>query len=67
MADVTLFSATFDSDEEGFVYRDDAFRDTGEPDYADGDRVATAGFGGSGALPLQSGIWQWAPYVPHRP
>ena len=43
-----LFDADFDSDSEGFVYRDDAFRGTAAPRYADGERLAAGGLNGGG-------------------
>ena len=49
-----VFSASFDSDSEGFVYVDDAFRATANPAYADGSYQASAGFSG-GALQIDLG------------
>jgi len=48
-AATTLLSANFDDGEDGFVYCDDPFG-TNEPGYAAGVRVATGGYGDSGAL-----------------
>src|SRR5690606_11284751 len=36
-----LLSADFDSDANGFVYQDDAFRGTNQPDYASGVRLTS--------------------------
>ena len=45
-----LHSFTFDDDAEGFVYVDDAFNGTNEPNYADGSYEAAGGFGSDGGL-----------------
>jgi hypothetical protein len=42
-----ILEAHFDSDTDGFVYEDDAFLGTSQPNYADGARL-TPGFGGIG-------------------
>ncbi|HSF43132.1 MAG TPA: M28 family peptidase [Thermoanaerobaculia bacterium] len=49
-----MFSASFDTDSEGFVYEDDAF-DTNQPAYAGGTWVASGGFGGTGGLQVMLG------------
>ena len=49
-----LLSADFDTDEDGFIYSDDAFRNTAEPDFADGIRIPSGGFSG-GALQILLG------------
>ena len=41
-----ILYATFDADEEGFVYLDDVFRGTHEPDYAAGEHIADCGHDG---------------------
>jgi uncharacterized repeat protein (TIGR01451 family) len=43
-----LFEAHFNSDSEGFVYVDDAFRNTNQPIYALGNFSASLGFNGGG-------------------
>lgn len=45
----------FDASIEGFVYHDDAFRFTSEPDYAGGWWTSAGGVGGSGALQVRLG------------
>jgi hypothetical protein len=45
---IQLLDAGFDDDEEGFVYVDDPFRGTSEPDYADGSYEANGGLSGGG-------------------
>ena len=52
---VVLLQSDFEADTGGFTYIDDAFRGTSEPDYADGQRSATDGFGGGGALRVDLG------------
>jgi len=49
-----IFTADFNSDENGFVFLDDTFRATGQPDYADGVRVPAGGVTG-GALQILLG------------
>ncbi len=49
-----IIEAGFDSGNDGFIYRDDLFRGTNEPGYADGDLIATGGFSG-GALQVTLG------------
>ena len=49
-----IFTADFNTDEDSFVYVDDTFRGTGEPDYADGVRVPAGGVSG-GALQVLLG------------
>ena len=49
-----IITADFNTDEDGFVYFDDTFRGTGEPDYADGVRVPAGGVSG-GALQVLLG------------
>jgi uncharacterized repeat protein (TIGR01451 family) len=51
---VTLFDSHFDADENGFVYLDDAFRGTSQPNYASGAFVSTGGFT-TGALRVTVG------------
>ena len=46
--DVTIFEANFNTDEDGFTYLDDVFRDTDNPGYASGLYNATEGFTGGG-------------------
>lgn len=53
--DIGLFESHFDSDSEGFVYIDDAFRNTNQSDYADGIFTATSGFTGGGLRILVGG------------
>ena len=43
-----LFESHFDSDSEGFVYIDDAFRNTNQAVYAQGNFTASGGFNGGG-------------------
>ncbi len=50
----TLLSAAFDGGADGFVYADDAFRETAQPDYADGAHLPAGGFSG-GALQVTLG------------
>ncbi len=50
-----LFESHFDSDSEGFVYIDDAFRNTSQPDYAQGNFTANRGFNGGGLRVLVGG------------
>ena len=47
-ADVEIFNATFDSAAEGFVYTDDTFRGTNQPDYTTGGYDGTGGYVGGG-------------------
>ncbi len=49
-----MFHADFDSDEDGFVYLDDAFRATAQPAYAAGSRISSGGYSG-GALRVNLG------------
>ena len=49
-----IFENHFDSDEEDFVFNDDAFLDTNEPDFADGSYLVNGGFTG-GALQVELG------------
>ena len=49
-----LLTANFDTGADGFVYADDAFRNTRQPNYADGKHVKTGGFRG-GALRVTLG------------
>jgi hypothetical protein len=51
---VTLLSASFDTDPNGFVYEDDAFG-TSQPGYASGAWVASGGFGNTGGLQVTLG------------
>jgi hypothetical protein len=51
---VTLMTADFDLDEDGFGYLDDLFRGTSEPDFVDGVRTDAGGFTG-GALRVEIG------------
>ena len=53
--DIVLLQSDFDSDAGGFGFIDDAFRGTDRPDYADGQRSPTAGFGGGRALTVELG------------
>ncbi len=46
----TLLVATFDSDEDGFSYTDDAFLGTSQPDYADGSYGPSDGYSGGGVV-----------------
>ncbi len=52
----TIIAAHFDSDAQGFVYEDDAFRNTAEPGYASGDYQASGGFNGGGLRVLVGGV-----------
>jgi hypothetical protein len=49
-----LIDAHFDSNADGFSYQDDTFRNTNQPAYASGTRVASGGFSG-GALRVRLG------------
>jgi hypothetical protein len=49
-----ILQASFDADEEGFLYADDCFRGTAAPDYADGSWVAEEN-GTGGALQVTLG------------
>jgi len=49
-----LFSATFDTSQDGFTYADDTFRGTIQPTYATGARLTSGGFSG-GALRVRVG------------
>ena len=51
-----VLKATFDSDDEGFVYVDDAFRGAAEPDYADGSHSLSGGFTGGGLQVLVGNV-----------
>ncbi|WP_198295056.1 immunoglobulin-like domain-containing protein, partial [endosymbiont of Ridgeia piscesae] len=51
-----LFQEGFDSGANGFVYLDDAFRGTTQPDYADGRWQANGGFSGAGLEVILGGI-----------
>ena len=53
---VNVLEAHFDTDEEGFTYGDDPFRNTSEPAYASGDHVACGGYGGGRLRALLGGI-----------
>ena len=46
----------FDGDEEGFVFEDDAFRQTENPTYASGNHLPTGGFTGGGLQVLLGNI-----------
>ncbi len=50
----TLIDANFNINTDSFTYRDDAFRGTARPNYADGRRDANNGYNNSGG-PLASG------------
>ncbi|MFC1477389.1 M28 family peptidase [candidate division KSB1 bacterium] len=50
----TFFEASFDSDEDGFVYFDDAFENTNQPGYASGSYQSSGGYSG-GALKVYLG------------
>jgi hypothetical protein len=52
----TLINATFSTDEEGFVYFDDLFRGTSEPNFASGSRVAGSGYSGAGLSTQVGGV-----------
>jgi hypothetical protein len=54
--DPILLEAHFDIDEDGFVYLDDPFRGTNEPNYADGVRIDPGGFTGGGLQVILGGI-----------
>jgi hypothetical protein len=70
-----LASADFNSNADGFFYADDTF-DTGQPNYAAGQRVSTGGYNNSGALQVtlggvdnnaisgMSGGWQYTLNLP---
>ncbi len=49
-----ILQASFDLDEEGFLYQDDCFRSTSEPDYATGNWIAEEN-GSGGALEVTLG------------
>lgn len=51
-----LLSATFDTDSQGFVYADDAFRGTSQPDYASGTYDAAEGHAGGGLTVTLGGV-----------
>nr|MCH9697528.1 DUF11 domain-containing protein [Gammaproteobacteria bacterium] len=52
----SLINASFDSDSEGFTYSDDAFLNTSQPDYEQGNFQANRGFSGGGLQVLLGGI-----------
>jgi len=54
-AATTVLDANFDSDTEGFIYADDTFRSTAQPDYASGVWDQFLGVGGSGAITVTLG------------
>ena len=54
--DGIVFENHFDKDEEGFVYEDDAFRQTDNPNYARGSHLPAGGFSGGGLRVLLGGI-----------
>jgi hypothetical protein len=49
-----VFSATFDTSQDGFTYADDTFRSTTQPTYASGARLTSGGVTG-GALRVRVG------------
>lgn len=49
-----VVQARFTSDADGFTYADDVFRNTGQPNYASGTRIASGGFSG-GAIRVNVG------------
>jgi prepilin-type N-terminal cleavage/methylation domain-containing protein len=53
---ITLLAASFDSDADGFVFVDDAFRSTAQPDYADGNYDASGGATGGGLRTVIGGV-----------
>ena len=52
----TIFESHFDTGVDGFVFVDDAFRGTRQPNYASGVRSATEGFSGGGLVVKLGGI-----------
>lgn len=52
----TLIAADFNTGDDAFVYFDDAFRGTGEPDYANGAWEAFGGFSGGKLLVELGGV-----------
>ncbi|MEM7204331.1 MAG: M28 family peptidase [Planctomycetota bacterium] len=56
LAQGSLFSASFDAGPEGFAYRDDVFRGTAQPAYADGAWDAAGGRSGGGLRVSLGGI-----------
>ena len=50
-----VINADFSSGSEGFAYRDDAFRGTNEPGFADGGRETNGGVSNSPALVMELG------------
>lgn len=55
VANDVLLDADFNVDAEGFTYQDDLFLGTSQPVYADGQRLAAGGYGGSGGLQVTLG------------
>lgn len=54
-AAIVVIDSDFDVDEDGFVYVDDSFRNTSQPDYASGNWDASDGFEGGGGLSVTLG------------
>ncbi|WP_373501476.1 hypothetical protein [Desulfococcus sp.] len=52
----TLFSESFTTGAEGFVYKDDTFRGTKNPLYAKGDFVANGGYSGGALRVIVGGV-----------
>ena len=50
-----IIDADFEAGSDDFVYRDDVFRGTNQPAFADGGRVASGGASGSAALEMELG------------
>ena len=55
-AETVIFDVDFDIDADGFVYIDDAFRNTAQPGYANGTRLSTGGFSGGALQVVVGGI-----------
>ncbi len=52
----TIFSATFNTDSEGFAYSDDTFRNTSNPAFARGTFEPAGGFSGGGLRVTLGGV-----------
>ena len=51
-----LLAAHFESDEQGFLYQDDTFRNSAQPAYADGSYEPAGGFAGGGLRVALGGL-----------
>jgi K319L-like, PKD domain len=51
-----ILETHFDNNKDGFSYVDDAFRNSSQPSYADGERIDSGGFIGGGLQIILAGI-----------